>query len=71
MIRHLAQDALRYVSREYASPDAQQRKMEKRHGEKAWHIAAIEAHVVFTDHGHKECMAVLENMIESKLSTLA
>lgn len=69
MTRRLAQDALRYVSREYASPDTQRRKMEKRHGEKAWHIAVIEAHVIFTDHSHKECMAVLEDMIEARLST--
>jgi len=71
MTRQLAQDALRYVSREYANPDAQRRKMEKRHGEKSWSIAAIEAHVILTDHGHTECMAVLEDMILAKLSTLA
>ena len=69
MTRRLAQDALRYVRRDYASPDAQRRKMEKRHGKKAWNIAAIEAHVIWTDHGHKECMAVLEDMIEARLST--
>ena len=71
MTRQLAQDALRYVSREYASPDAQRRKMEKRHGEKAWNIAAIEAHTILTNHGSKECMAVLEDMIVAKLQPKA
>ena len=68
MTRALAQDALRYVSRNYANPDAQRRKMEKRHGEKAWNIAAIEAYNIWTNHGHKECIAVLEDMIVAKLS---
>lgn len=54
MTRQLAKDALRYVTRHYANELAHRRKMEKRYGEKAWNIAAIEAHVIWTDHGDRE-----------------
>lgn len=64
MTRQLAQDALRYVTRTYADETAQRRKMGKRHGEMVWNIAAIEAHVIWTDHGDRECMAVLQDMVE-------
>ena len=68
MTRALAIDALRYVTRTYADEPAQRRKMEKHHGEKAWNIAAIEAHVIWTDHGGRECMAVLQSMVERAIS---
>ncbi len=68
MTRALAQDALRYASRDYADETAHRRKMEKLHGEKAWNIAAIEAHIVWVKNRDTECTAVLQDMVERAIS---
>lgn len=61
MNRALAKDALRYISRDYANPDAQNRKMLKRHGE-VWPVAVVHAWTVWWEYRDRECMAVLEDM---------
>ena len=64
MTRQLAQDALRYVSRTYADERKQYDKMAKRHGAVMWLHACQQAGYVWTDHGDRECMAVLQDMVE-------
>lgn len=62
MTRQLAQDALRYVTLEYKDDAAHNRKMYRRHGG-SWAGAKIAAGKVVTDHGDRECYAVLMDMV--------
>ena len=67
MTRALAQDALRYISRDYANTEAQCRKMIRKHGD-LWHVAVIHAWTIWQDHHDRECYAVLLDMVERAIS---
>jgi len=62
MTRDLALDALRYVTRTYKDDAAHNRKMYRRYGGD-WAAAKIAAGKVVTDHGDRECYAVLLDMV--------
>lgn len=66
MTRQLAQDALRYVSREYKDDAAQVAKMRRKHGDN-WHRASGIAMLVWLAYGDTKCIASLQSMIEDRL----
>ena len=68
MTRQLAQDALRYVTREYKDEWVQYQKMMRRHGSVLWYPAVRAAHNIHLTHGDRECMAVLQDMVERAIS---
>lgn len=70
MTRAIAQDALRYVIRRYADERKQYDKMAKRHGSKVWYDAQNAAARIHLSHGDRECMAVLQGMVERALSDI-
>ena len=67
MTRQLAQDAYRYVSREYANKGKQYDKMARKHG-LAWHSAHMIAIRLHLHHGDDWCAAKIIDAIASELA---